>query len=313
MDQAISILKKIGSSDLSDEMSGKVLARAMELLTDAKRAGSSWQKILELSPNDAGDVLRNFGRVLASPASSQVIAGSQLVGRRLLEAAVDRFKSFGYFKDISSNSDAANNLKYLAEDLATIAQELERTRPSSNLENLNWVLKKLGENVGSDNMADGKLHEVAAMAKILKAAPNSSDIQLGRKTWYKVPGLGEVKSDMDVVDQISKTFYEVKTTAEASKKKLKPGQQKGLKDVEQIASQDYSQVFVKMIVHQTNNPGKKFELWTDTGGNPEALESAVKAVITNLGKKLKLEPVAIRNLSDNFKVVDHPKRYTKIT
>ena len=220
---------------------------------------------------------------------------------------MDRLRSYAYFKDLKTNPDSVNNLKYLAEDLGAIAHGLDRT--DADPENLNWVLKKLAENPGIGQKMDGKLAEVAAMAKILKVAGDETNIQLGRNLWHDIPGAGKLETNMDVVEQVNKIFYEVKTTAVAAAEKLAKNQASALPNISQVANEAYSQVVLKMIIHQRVNPGKRFELWADTSGNPEALKTAVVAAIEKFADKKVIDASMKKLLLEDFHVVDHARRY----
>ncbi len=305
-DAVVRILK-----DISNELDGVVVARALELVADSARADSVWSKLLNLDANDLAVVLKGFGRVLASPSLQNNVHKIPLTGRNLLESAVSRVEIHGYFHNVTNNQTALNNLKYLAEDLGNIARHLDRT--AADPENLNWVLHKLSQNTGNDNLMSGKLAEISAMAKILIAAPQNSNIQLTRRFGAPIGGDGMKDSwtDFDIFDQVSQTFYEVKTTAAAAMAKLKKPSKTEVKDTDQIANEAYSQVFAKMLIHQKNFPGKPFQLWTDTGGNDAALRGAMTAAIDVLVKKMKInDEVLIDNLN-SFTIVNHPTRYIR--
>lgn len=76
-----------------------------------------------------------------------------------------------------------------------------------------------------------------------------------------------------------------------------------------MADIEYSQVVAKMIAHQNNFPGAKFELWADAGGDTAALRNGVLDAIDKFLDKNAVDDAMKQNLIDNFDVFNHPIRY----
>ena len=100
-----------------------------------------------------------------------------------------------------------------------------------------------------------------------------------------------------------KTHTDVLITASAlvGRRLLKPA----------VADIKYSQVVAKMIAHQNNFPGAKFELWADAGGNTAALRNGVLDAIREFFDKKAVNAAMRQNLIDNFEVFNHPIRYRR--
>ncbi len=247
------ILRQIAPT--TDEFDTRILHRALDTYSQISRSKGDLRKSLQqLSAEETGEVLRRFGRMLATDVSYNTIPRETGLGVHLLIRLLKEMEAQSFL----SNGNAVTNLRNLAEDLETIALGVERGL--ANQEELVWVMHKLGVNHGSgtQNGMYGALYELSGMADIMRRLPPGANAQLEltrRVSWDTFTGK-EIWTDQDVVDKLSGTVYEMKTSLAAAKKKI--SSESCLPNAESIAGLASSNLFYKLLIHMNSSKDTGF-------------------------------------------------------